>query len=583
MKPDQLIEIIKSGKTNRLTEACLFEDRLRGHTETRPDASHENAAICAVHAIAAAFLPEEKVDKIKAAIRPPMPSNDVIDSIYTVYESIFNGKNPSRTITSPSKSFSDTLDSFLKETNAESIFDEKAFGVFKNAPNALMVVDAPAEGGKAYISFQDVSKLFNYKAVSGVFEYAIFEVEKGKVYAAYTQTHYIKIVNENGIYSVVSENEHGAKACPVRFFWTDYAQYTNQDVKATPVTNLLSALDMFNYYSIAQDYNQVTQLHPITIMPQMSCGYSYVNGQDSEVCNKGILVNGQTGLSLAAKPKPCPNCSPSVLAGAGSVLAIPQPMPGAEQIQNPVQFVAPPLDSAKHFNEFLKQMSAEIMVSATGKDSSVADKLAINETQVNDTKESRESILKKIALNISKAKSWAIKMLLSIQFRTDQLSYVYNLGTEFYTLSESQLIEKIKKAKESGLSYGIISELERELSIVRNRHNPTALNRQLIIESIEPFPSLSFDQINTLSPQIALSKCLFPTWLANKEVEIGGSLGGFVVDGNLKAAIDILKEDFITFVKIYETNLKSLFNEQKPESKPASNGGESDPSGADID
>ena len=588
MDTTQLIEQIKLGNSavvKKLSDAYLFEGRLRGHTETIPNYKDENAAVKSIASIAACFLPEEKRAKIKAATRPPLPSNEIIDNIFTVYESVFSGKNPSRTIDSYSKSFSDTLDSFLKDTKAESIFDKKAFGVFKNAPNALMVIDAPAEGGKAYVSFQDVSKLFDYKAVNGVFEYAIFEIEQGKVYAAYTDSHYIKIVNENGTYSVVSENTHGAKACPVRFFWTDYAQYTNQDVKATPITNLLSALDMFNYYSIAQNYSNITGLHPITVIPEMECTFNYVIGQDEHkkdmraACNNGYMTYAGTGISISGNiPTPCPACSSNRLAGPGSVLTIPAPQPQSEAITTPVSFVTPPLDTTKFFDEYLTRFKSEITISATGKDSGLVDKLAINADQVNSTKESRESVLLKISKNLSLAKSWAIKTLLSIQFQTDQLSYEYNYGTEFYTLSESQLIEKIQKAKESGLSYGIISELERELSIVRNRHNPIALNRQLIIEAIEPFPSLSFDQINALSPQITLSKYLFPTWLANKEVEIGGSLGGFVVDGNLKAAIDILKKDFISFVKIYETNFNSLSNEQttKPESKPNGDGNAGD-------
>lgn len=582
MKPDQLIEVIKSGKTNRLTEACLFEDRLRGHTETRPDASHENAAIRAVHAIAAAFLPAEKVDKIKAATRPPLPSNDVIDSIYTVYESIFNGKNPSRVISAGNDSMANKVKEFLDETKIETTFDEKAFGVFKNAPNALMVVDAPAEGGAPYVSFRDVSTLFKFAEKDGVFEWAIFEIEKGQKYVAYTDSLYIRIEQEDGVFTYMP-SDHGAQACPVRFFWSDYAVYRNKAIKLTPVMNQISNLDMFNYYSIAQDYNQVTQLHPITIMPQMSCGYSYVNGQDSEVCNKGILVNGQTGLSMSAKPKPCPNCSPSVLAGAGSVLAIPQPMPGADQIQNPVQFVAPPLDTAKYFNEFLDQMAAEIMVSATGKDSSVSDKLAINETQVNDTKESRESILKKIALNFSKAKSWAVEMAIKVNFAFPQAQYFYSYGTEFYTSNESQLIQKISDAKAAGMSYGVISALERELAIVRNQHNPVELDRQIIIEAIEPFPTLSFEQVSKFDSDIVIAKYLFPSWLVNFEAE-NGNIGKF---DNGKAISDRIKQfyqSFITFVNNYKTIKDNNTNEQtKQNGRESANGTQTAGTGDNTD
>ncbi len=162
MDTTQLIEQIKLGNSavvKKLSDAYLFEGRLRGHTETIPNYKDENAAVKSIASIAACFLPEEKQAKIRAATRPPLPSNEIIDNIFTVYESVFSGKNPSRTIDSYSKSFSDTLNSFLKDTKAESIFDKKAFGVFKNAPNALMVIDAPAEGGKAYVRVKGPEKM----------------------------------------------------------------------------------------------------------------------------------------------------------------------------------------------------------------------------------------------------------------------------------------------------------------------------------------------------------------------------------------------------------------------------------------
>ena len=70
-----------------------------------------------------------------------------------------------------------------------------------------------------------------------------------------------------------------------------------------------------------------------------------------------------------------------------------------------------------------------------------------------------------------------------------------NLGTEFYTLSATELRERYKTAKESGASEAELDAMQNQIIETEYRNNPTQLQRMFILSELEPYRHLTRNEM----------------------------------------------------------------------------------------
>ena len=100
-----------------------------------------------------------------------------------------------------------------------------------------------------------------------------------------------------------------------------------------------------------------------------------------------------------------------------------------------------------------------------------------------------------------------------------------NYGNEFYTLTPEVLRKRYNEAKEGGASEAELDALRTQLLETQYRHNPTQLQRMIILNDLEPLRHKSFDEVETLRkeglvPQeVAILKSDFSAFVSRFERE----------------------------------------------------------------
>jgi hypothetical protein len=113
--------------------------------------------------------------------------------------------------------------------------------------------------------------------------------------------------------------------CPARFFWNEPLSLSEPDVKQSPLTKQLEALDWFLFYHISKRHLDLYGAYPIYSGYEQSCDFS--NGENGDYCDGGFLKDKQGfyKLDAAGLLMRCPKCGDSRINGVGSFVEIPIP------------------------------------------------------------------------------------------------------------------------------------------------------------------------------------------------------------------------------------------------------------------
>ena len=524
-------ELLTPSKRAEIEGAKMQQDWIKFHADTNLDIAR-SLPYAKFKAFVKSQLPEDKFITSMNLLKFPIPTNALTESIFTKLSKIFDGRNPAFSYQFHRTQERDDWEWYRQEILDEpNVWSEKAWRYFQTEINCVMVVDMPLEADptdkypQPYFYFLPISEVVSYKVnprTCGM-EWIIFHSDNriiaidGESYKTYEFT------EQRQLGALLSDNPHNLGYCPARFFWTEPLTLAHPDIKRSPLSKELSALDWYLFKSLGVKHLDTYASYPIYSAFEEECDYI---DKDGNTCHKGYLQkpNGEYVTGVDGTPMPCPIChGKKQLMGAGSFITVPIPTEGQPDLRKPVDITTIDKKSLDYNVEELKRLKADIVNSCVGVDNTILNETSLADKQVDATFESKDNVLNRIKQGFEEAQEWTDTTICLLRYGSAFISASINYGNEFYTLTPETLQKRYTAAKEGGASEAELDALRTQLIETTYRHNPMVLQRMLILNDLEPYRHRTQDEVKAL-----------------RELNL-------VSDAEL-----VLKADFMGFVKQFE-------------------------------
>lgn len=487
------------------------------------------------------IIPHDKFVIFKSLFRYPLKTNTITDTCFNRLSRIFDGRNPSFNYQFQTSEQRDDWEYYRQEVLKEpEVWQTKGFDWFMTEINSLLIVDLPTKqpvGDKypaPYFYFLPIENVITYEwnPETGVIEWVIFKQPNNTIAVFDNEMRRIfKLDNKNDIVEVIAEVPHDIGYCPARFFWNRPLNIQEPDIKESPLTKQLEALDWFQFFHISKKHLDLFGAYPIYSGYEQDCDFS--NGENGDKCDGGFLKDRENHYKLDAAGllAKCPRCGDKRIAGAGTYIEVPIPqvsdIPGQDvpDLRNPIQMLTVDVSSLDYNVREETRLKNEIITAVVGTDDDVVNDQAINELQVDAIFESQTTILSRVKKGFEAAQQWVDETIARERYGTMFLSARVNYGTEFYTLSADDLRKRFKTAKDSGATESELDAIHYQLIETQYRNNPTMLQRMIILKDLEPYPYLSREEItnplyrNLLNEEDLRIKLNFPNFVRRFERE----------------------------------------------------------------
>lgn len=449
------------------------------------------------------ILPHDKVEMFKNLFRFPVATNDITKVCFDKLSRIFEGGNPVYMYKFVNNDYAADWEKYRTEVlNEPNVWKTKAWEVFKTEINSIIVCDVPSEQAKGdnyprpYFYFLPIRNVIAYKAKeNGVMEWIAFEQDGDKLAviddASYRMYDYAKGV----LGELIEEKPHDVGYCPAKFFWNVPMSLDCPDVKKSPLTDVLGALDWWLFFHISKHHLDVYGNYPIYTGYEANCDYH--NSENGDYCDGGFLYNkdGVQLLDMAGLPQKCPKCGEKRIIGAGSFIEIPVPVDGQPDLSNPVQMLSVDKGSLDYNVDEEKRLREDIITSVVGTNEIITSRDALNEQQVRANFEDRTTVLNRVKVGFEEAQTWTDATCCKLRYGKAFVSAGVNYGTEFYLYTAVELRESYKAAKEAGASEAELDALYAKIIETEYRNNPMMRNRLMILADLEPYQHLTKDEV----------------------------------------------------------------------------------------
>lgn len=502
----QILE--KPAKKQTIQKAVNMQRRLRFHTETSVAISDISLQASLFLDWVKTLLPKDKFNIFLQLFRFPLPTSAVVEDVYKELERVFHSRNSSFSYQFTDSALAEDWARYKKNVLDEpDVWQKEGWRKMQVSSNSVLVVDLPPEQSgsrpEPYFYWLEIESVIDYKLVDGDtnrFEWIVFKQDDNKI--AVFDDSYIRVfaVDEKGkIQSVISEASHDLGYCPARFFWSDYVDENNKDLKKSPITKELSNLDWYLFFATSKRHLDLYAPYPIYSAYESECGFE--NGETGDYCDGGFLRNsaGEFKMLRDGTVEKCPCCSEKRLVGPGSFLEVPIPnhAEGMADMRNPVQITVIDKESLTYNVKECERLKNEIITSIVGSGGTVSEKEAINETQVSANFESKTSVLNALKTNFESAQKFVEDTVCKLRYGSAYIGSSINWGTEFYVFTVQELYAKYREAKAAGISNAELSAIAQQITEVEYRNDPIVLQRMLILKQLEPYPHMTLNEVMT--------------------------------------------------------------------------------------
>ena len=519
-------ELLSPSKRAEIEGAKVQQDWIKFHTDTNLDIAR-SIPFAKFKAFVKSQLPEDKFITSMNLLKFPLPTNALTESIFTKLSKIFDGRNPAFSYQFHRTQERDDWEWYRQEMLGEpSVWSEKAWRYFQTEINCVMVVDMPLEDTddrypQPYLYFLPISEAVSYKVNprTGSMDWIIFRSDKriiaidGESYKSFEYT------DGKQLGKLLYDNPHNLGYCPARFFWTEPLTLARPDIKKSPLSKELSALDWYLFKSLGVKHLDTYASYPIYSAYEEECDYS---DKDGNTCHKGYLQkpNGEFVTGIDGTPVPCPLChGKKQLAGAGSFITVPIPEEGQPDLRKPVDITTIDRKSLDYNVDELKRLETRIVNSCVGVDNTILNETSLADKQVDATFESKDNVLNRVKKGFEEAQEWVDTTVCLLRYGSAFISAHISYGDEFYTLTPEALRKRYADAKDSGASEAELDALRQQILETTYRHNPLMLQRMLILNDLEPYRHRTQEEVATLAEKGLVS---------NEELILKADFMGFV-------------------------------------------------------
>ena len=459
------------------------------------------------------LIPADKFKVFKTLFRYPVKTNEITGVCFDKLSRIFDGRNPAYNYQFVNSEQREDWEYYRQNVLREpEVWSTKGWEYFKTEINSVLIVDLSSEMSEGlpepYFYWLPIEHVITYKQnrSTGIMDWIIFHQDDDKI-AVIDDERYRVFRQDNGnIGELLVDNPHDLGYCPARFFWSEPLSLREPDVKASPLTSELEALDWYLFYHLSKRNLDMYGSYPIYSGYEQSCDFT--NSENGDYCDGGFLKNKQGfyRLDQAGLLMRCPKCGDKRIVGVGSFVEIPIP-DGDKQpdLRNPVQMLTVDRDSLDYNVGEEERLRNNIITSVVGTNEEITTRDALNEQQIRANFESQSTILKRVKKGFEDAQQFVDETVCRLRYGDMFVSAKINYGTEFYLVDSTQLRERYKVAKESGASEAELDSLQNQIIQTEYRHDQTQLNRMLILAELEPYRHLTIDEVMKLQEKQLIS------------------------------------------------------------------------------
>lgn len=456
------------------------------------------------------LIPNDKFKIFKSLFRYPVITNEVTGIVFDKLSRVFDGRNPALNYQFMNSEQRDDWEYYRQEVLKEpTIWQTKGWEYFQTEINSVLIVDLPTEqkpGTKypePYFYWLTIDQVIAYDVnpETGFMEYIIFRQPDNRI--AVIDDEFYRVYSEDkdrNIGSLLVESKHDLGYTPARFFWNVPLSISDPDIKASPLTRELETLDWYLFFHISKRHLDLYGAYPIYSGYEQNCDYS--NSETGDMCDGGFLKdrNGNYKFDSSGLLLRCPKCGDKRIAGVGSFVEVPIPGENQPDLRNPVQMLGVDTSSLEYNVKELERLQQNILRATVGvsDDTFVNTRQAVNEMQVNAFFENQTTILNRIKKGFESAQQFIDETVCRLRYGNTFVSAKINLGTDFYVVTPTELRNKYKLAKESGASESELDALQNQIIETEYRHNPTQLQRMLILAELEPYRHLTRTEVVNL-------------------------------------------------------------------------------------
>ena len=497
-------EVERPSKWGEIRNAIAQQDWIKMHVDTNLDVIR-SVPFMKFRDFVKSQLPEDKFLASMNNLKFPLPTNALTESIFIKLSKIFDGRNPAFNYQFHNTQERDDWEYYRQEVlNEPSVWSQTAWRFFQTEINCVMVVDMPEvetsdRYPQPYFYFVPISSVISYSVNVRTknMNWIIFKSDD-RVIVIDDETYRTYDFKDNVLGPMLSENPHGLNYCPARFFWNEPLSLSNPDVKKSPISKELSALDWYLFKSLGVKHLDTYASYPIYSAFEEECDYS---DKDGNTCHKGYLQkpDGSYITGADGRPMPCPLChGKKKLAGAGSFITVPIPVEGQPDLRKPVDITTIDRKSLDYNVEELKRLETKIVNSCVGVDNTILNETSLADKQVDATFESKDNVLNRVKAGFEEAQLWADTTCCLLRYRSAFISASISYGNEFYTLTPEVLQKRYSAAKEGGASEAELEALNQQLIETTSRHNPMMLQRMIILSDLEPYRHRTIEEVQAL-------------------------------------------------------------------------------------
>ena len=517
-------ELTEQRSKRNIDLALLHQNRLRFHIQTEPNtpalASYLRKAENRIHhgiasegtvqalwdflAFVENLIPHDKYKIFLTLFRFPVATNDITAVCFDKLSRIFDGRDAAYSYQFTSRELRDDWEWYRQERMGEpTVWASQGWRMFQTEINSVLVVDMPEEQDsedrypQPYFYWLPIRDVVSYEAnpVTGQMEWIAFRQDEDRL-AVMDGERYRLFEYKDGVMGAeLVDREHDLGYCPARFFWDEPMSNSLPDVKRSPITKVLSALDWWLFFHISKEHLDMYGSYPIYSGYAQDCDYH--NDESGDTCNGGYLVDakGSYRLDMNGLPLRCPKCGDKRIAGVGSFVEVPVPIEGQPDLRNPVQMLTVDRSSLDYNVEEEDRQRTAIITSVVGTNEEITTRDALNEQQIRANFESMSTVLKRVKMGFEAAQKWVDDTICRLRYGKQFISSSIDYGTEFYLMTTEELRERYKSAKEAGASEAELDALHDKILETEFRNNPVMQQRMLILADVEPYRHMSRDEV----------------------------------------------------------------------------------------
>jgi hypothetical protein len=464
-----------------------------------------------------------------------------------------------------------SIGTFVNEFLSKAIYEEFNGFLLVEKPQVINIdglqyqvkdgIQKPYDGNvKPYICFKSIDDVYKFKLTGKTVEFIVLLF--GKIKRENRTIDLFRVIDDKYDYIVEKEGdkvnlsaeypriEHKAGRCPVSSITYINKTLTDDKTKTSPVDDIIQLLDYYLHQFAEHLVTEILHAHPNFFQTGQACTAHHEGVQ----CNKGEIFYERDGKSHKISCPTCRGTGHNLHKDASTTIILPAfDIEGKPfNITNVAGYVSPPVDALEYQQKAIDWMEEKIIEAATGINNfAQSDSLEKTATAVVANLKPLEQIISEI-IDIIEGVETTLTDIIGKMFYGDKfLGSEILYGRKLSLRDENTLIEEIKKSKEAGASSTHIKSLNEELTYSRFIRSNYDLQRNAILNELEPLIGFTFDEIErstNIPIKVKFLKQNFNDLIQRFENE-NGSINDFMAGSEMPKKVSAIKDILNNFVE----------------------------------